>query len=386
MTIAADVPFFVTRDGAVLGAADAIHEALGVRVVAPHEMVRHFDLLRREEEYRPRRLCFGAGVTSALARASDLERLVEAMHSGQPVSEPRRHTLARVREMLADPERFEATCIETPDELLAAYLVDKACADRLHVPFFTVSRSPLGRTAARHYGDAIAVRAAREGRRVVHITDGCGRVADALVELGFSREPEGWIKLALPGAMSAGDASQKVRKIGEACPAATALAMRIGAELELIANSPVSPALRAAHIERVLWPAKLTDTGLPCFLVPIQARWAKELFDVDLALGTLFGANPSLVLNSENVYYRAARPAVVTAPRSVPEIDPPSLTAILTSAPPRVWPGKRSTTGREPTRTARCCPRPRNAAPTQPLRHTPASRAGQPGRTSSRSE
>jgi hypothetical protein len=51
--------------------------------------------------------------------------------------------------------------------------------------------------------------------------------------------------------------------------------------------------------------------------VPIQPRWAKELFDRELAEGTLFGANPSLVLNSENVYYRAARPEVISAPARV---------------------------------------------------------------------
>jgi hypothetical protein len=41
------------------------------------------------------------------------------------------------------------------------------------------------------------------------------------------------------------------------------------------------------------------------------------MFDHGLAELTLFGANPNLVLNCENIYYRAARPAVMTAPARV---------------------------------------------------------------------
>ncbi len=70
-------------------------------------------------------------------------------------------------------------------------------------------------------------------------------------------------------------------------------------------------------MERALWPAKILDTGLPCFIVPIQPYWAQNLFDVSLAERTLFGADPQLAMNSENAYYRAAKPAVVRAPGRV---------------------------------------------------------------------
>lgn len=70
----------------------------------------------------------------------------------------------------------------------------------------------------------------------------------------------------------------------------------------------------AVDIERLLWPAKIVDAAIPTFLVPIQPVWAQELFDTKLSDQTLFGALKRLTLNREGVYYRASRPAVLSAP------------------------------------------------------------------------
>ncbi len=60
-----------------------------------------------------------------------------------------------------------------------------------------------------------------------------------------------------------------------------------------------------SEIERLLWPAKITDAAIPTFIIPIRPEWAKELFDEELANQTLFGATPELALNRESVYYRS---------------------------------------------------------------------------------
>jgi len=317
MTVAAEVTFFVTRDREVLDTADALEEALGVEVMSPHEVVRRFDELRREEDYRPRRLFFGPDVTSTLARAEDVDRLADLMHLGQAAPEPKRRTLGRLRDMMASPDRFQATCIEKDGELLAAYIVERPSPERLMVPFFAVASSPLGRTAARHYAEAVTGLAAGEQRQIVQVAHAGSRVGEALAELGFSLEEDGWIKIALPVVLPPESAANEVERLGSGSPSAAPLATRVANELREIARLPGVARTRAADVERALWPAKLTATGVPSFIVPIQPRWAKDLFDRELAAGTLFGATPNLVLNCENVYYRAARPAVVTAPARV---------------------------------------------------------------------
>jgi hypothetical protein len=44
-------------------------------------------------------------------------------------------------------------------------------------------------------------------------------------------------------------------------------------------------------------------------MVPIWTDWAMQLFDFNIASQDLFGGEPSLLLNVENVYYRAASPS-----------------------------------------------------------------------------
>ncbi len=68
------------------------------------------------------------------------------------------------------------------------------------------------------------------------------------------------------------------------------------------------------EIENYLWPIKIVDIDIPCFIVPVQPRWAMHLFEERLAGQTLLGATPEIALADENVYYRARRPRVLSAP------------------------------------------------------------------------
>ena len=72
-----------------------------------------------------------------------------------------------------------------------------------------------------------------------------------------------------------------------------------------------------ALAEQYLWPAKIRDARIPCFIVPIRPQWARELFDEDLASQDLFGPSVEVALNVENVYYRNARPQLPKSPARV---------------------------------------------------------------------
>lgn len=63
----------------------------------------------------------------------------------------------------------------------------------------------------------------------------------------------------------------------------------------------------AAILEHDRWPLKVTDAGIPTFVVPIRPHWAEQLFDSTLAAGTLFGRDGGLGLSREHVYYRKPR-------------------------------------------------------------------------------
>lgn len=316
MAIAGDVTFFVTRDQEVLDFADYLYDAFGLQVMPPHEIIRCFDELRREDDYRPRRLFLGPDVRSSLARAEDLEALADLVHQGNAAPEPYRRTLGRLRDMLADPDRFQITLIRKGTELLAAYALDRTQFGELVVPLLAVPPTPLGRTAARHYTEWLSNIAASESRLLIRVENVGTRLVEALTELDFSQEGDAWLKLTLNLAMPADELAIELERAATAIPRALPLARRMAETVRAIA-SPSSGATHTAAAERALWPAKITSSRLPSFLVPIRPDWAKDLFDQGLAELTLFGANPNLVLNCENVYYRAARPAVITAPSRV---------------------------------------------------------------------
>ena len=54
--IAAEVPFFVTHDNAMLERSNVIYEKYGLSILHPTDLINRFDVLRREAEYRPSRL------------------------------------------------------------------------------------------------------------------------------------------------------------------------------------------------------------------------------------------------------------------------------------------------------------------------------------------
>lgn len=320
MSIAGGVTYFVTRDTGLLDVAIQIEERFGMVVLSPHEVINRFDELRREEAYRPRRIFLGPRIRTAIAKAGDVERVVEFLHEGEPLREPRRRTTGQVKAMLALPDRFTLTLVEQDGSLFAAYVVDVGDADTLRVPYFAVAATALGRTAARHYAEHLVALAARLRRRLL-VVGAVVRADEGLRDAGFWEEQGvGWTKLAIPLWSDTTGVAQEVEDVGRTCAIAAPLARRIASELRalpVVGPGLARPRADLVALERTLWPAKISETGLPCFIVPIQPRWAKDLFDRELAEGTLFGANPQLALNSENVYYRAARPSIITAPARV---------------------------------------------------------------------
>jgi hypothetical protein len=65
------------------------------------------------------------------------------------------------------------------------------------------------------------------------------------------------------------------------------------------------PRISTMHsIEKRVWPAMVTDSDAPCYLVPIKPRWAQALFDSKAGDSKLFAPPADLLLRFENAYYR----------------------------------------------------------------------------------
>lgn len=71
------------------------------------------------------------------------------------------------------------------------------------------------------------------------------------------------------------------------------------------------------EIEHRLFPLKIWDIDIPCYVVPIKSIWAGQLFDYKISGETLFGAEPDKLWNIENVYFRHTRPITEIAPARI---------------------------------------------------------------------
>lgn len=167
-------------------------------------------------------------------------------------------------------------------------------SDRLRVV-----NSGLADTLARQMLFQLRQRARDHGATIIKITDRYLSAPARLAALndGF-REQDGdyhafAVDLCAPAAEVEHHTSANARQAGIPEPAPLKSDM---------------PAVVAAELERTWWPAKLIDSQLPTYLIPIQQRFAAELLGVPEGL---IPRQDSLGLAREHVYYRSpvgARP------------------------------------------------------------------------------
>jgi hypothetical protein len=269
-------------------------------VLDPDHLVTHLDEVARAWAYQPARLQ-GSAYDQVRAGADDEPRLLEFL--GRTSGETR----GELRDLLRKLAREEVPrwLIRTSDEpAIACYAAHLDGA---------VLRVPLLRTAGSHQlSDTIARqllwllrRDAREhGARVVDVSD---RHVGGVLTRAMASDPfhdcgdhrYAWVIPMCGTSHDIGRAANEARRLVDVGP---------GPLLR-----PGLPSHTAAEIERSLWPAKLTDSALPHYVIPIQPRWSGDLLGYPIQLTT----RPiELSLGREQVYYRADD-ARLTAPARV---------------------------------------------------------------------
>jgi predicted nucleic acid-binding protein/GNAT superfamily N-acetyltransferase len=313
-SIAADVQFFVTRDRELLKEDDEIYGRFGTRIVRPSDLVINQDRLMREIEYQP-------------ARLAGSQIKIERVHSGQSSSleetfrAPQEETKAELRQRLqpclADPHIFEAAIVQSAEQPLALIVYGRQNQRELEIPVFRVMRGSLSATLSRYLVLRTVLISSGEERVLTKVTDTrlSDDVIDALQESGFVFTDGIWIKANLSVVETVEELASRLASLSNHFPQTSQYFQEMINVLKTA--HPTNNIQLLLRIERSLWPAKITDIDIPAFVVPIWPVWAMHLFDPDIARQDLFGAEPSLIFNVENVYYRASRPKVLSAPARI---------------------------------------------------------------------
>jgi len=314
--IAGDADFFVTRDSDLLGVASDVRREFGLRIVRPWQLVVQLDELVRETDYSPERLQGCRMETARIRTEEDEDALAKAFQCFD-LREKKSDFIRRMRDLLAKPRVVEARLIRDGARPIAFIAYDRAVDHELAVPFVRVRRGPIAATLRRHLLVQSVMLAAREGRPVTRVTEPFlpPHLYEALQKAGFASSDAGWVRFSIAVAAAGNELARHLRELaGEL----TEWGLPLREYARRIRRATASgDTTELWGIEGKLWPAKIADLHVPCFIVPIRPAWAMSLFDAQLAKWRLFGAEEELALSSENVYYRSVRPGGLVAPARV---------------------------------------------------------------------
>ncbi|MFE1781522.1 GNAT family N-acetyltransferase [Streptomyces sp. NPDC059506] len=289
-TSCAGLQVLATRAPMLARLADVAWETARVRVVSPATVTLHVDELRQAQMYRPADL-MGTEFRSSEVASGTEEELVAFLHQsghddGSAFAERLRSlntdTVAWHRELLRDGEGHPVA--------LYAWALD---GRTLVVPVLRTASHALEETLARQLLFLLK-RLGREcGAEIVRISDPypseAARVAAG--DDGFFEHDGRLVALLVNVCGTAAEVET----------AAGGLARELTVETATLQAG--MPAEVAAVVERAWWPAKVIDSELPSFLVPIEPRWSTELFNVP---AMLIPRSDALGISREHVYYRSS--------------------------------------------------------------------------------
>ena len=281
----------------------------------PTDLIIHQDALVREMEYQPARLA-GSLIKTQRVQSEQIQFLQENFRA--PQDETKSDFRNRLLSCLSDPQSCHTKIIQGNDGPLAVIAYRLKREDRLEISVFRVSAGALDSTLARYLVFQTVINATQEFRRkLIVVTDDylAEEVISALLENGFVKIDSMWVRSSILAVEKAQTLRSRLHKIGRHIPFAKEYFHKIAT----IISSGVEDEKRSAllEVEKSLWPTKIIDLGIPAFVIPIQPKWAKDLFDSELASQTLFGSNPGLIFRSENVYYRSSQQKILEAPARI---------------------------------------------------------------------
>ena len=314
MAAADRVPYFVTRDTALLDSASKIDTSLRIAVVRPCDIIARTHAELTDQSLSPRPLS-GSKLSVRPFVAADIDNLVRTFQSfGQ--KERKGPLVGVLRNSLALAEKSKGLVIQARDDTLQGLLVLGVAENETAIQILRTTRGTRGDVISRHLVWLAMQEASRVGHSVTglldkHVPPAAQR---ALGVLGFRPAGNGMAKLNGICVRTTAGLAKTIRTMRSVYDDHT----WIDATADAIERDRSGlPRPLVYEFERAMWPAKLLDTSLPSYVVPIHPEWAAQLFHTQLAEQSLFGSDPKLMLRLENVYYRSPRPKRIQAPARV---------------------------------------------------------------------
>lgn len=309
--ISGGIKYFVTRDEDLLALGPELDDKYGVSLFRPSDLIIYLDEIENKSEYQPVRLS-GTNFSITPLKAGEQAR-IEAIFISGAAGERKVEFERFIRGVIADPENSECfVCRNAEGEIQALFAFRHNREGSLEIPLLRIRVSPLCPTISRHLVYKSLLEAASKSLILVKFTDKFMSTSSvkAILEASFTKIDGEYYRPTLTGIASRSVISKNLIGIFRKFPRLEFLETLA---LDISRPSPKEDASVTLDYERLIWPGKISDAEVDCFIVPIRPFYAQQLFDAESASGDLLGAG-NLILNRELAYYRSKSPGILTAP------------------------------------------------------------------------
>lgn len=304
--ISSGIRYFITLDERILDLAETLYQAFSIHIIRPVDFILLIDEYSNAMDYHSLRMS-GANYESGRMKTQEAIKLVKLFAGRMPnanqsdlrkiivkcASDKSRGIVRTIKDNSGKTIAFYCTLMNSDDMVLECVRVLKL---RITNVLFQQIIKDIIQTAILRKVTRIIV---RESSLDIN-------QCDILESFGFMRKKNVWEKVVLKGMFSF-----DVLSTLEPVKAEPDLKHSLGEVSK--ADEPLRNLLKL-KIERQLWPAKILDLDLPCYIIPIRPHWASQLFDFYASSSDLFGAKETLAWSRENVYYRNVKPVSERAP------------------------------------------------------------------------
>lgn len=296
--IAAEIPYFLTYDEAVINKKEEIKARYGIEIFTPQEFFLKIDQLLHSEDYAPVLLKGVVFHTVARLDAHGIQKHVrEFYYIGN-------------RGRKSDFENAVMGCVNSGGELYTVNAQEKCLAfyglqvneNNATIHFLRISDGPLKGSLLCQIVTNTLQECVAQGKRKILLLEKYldEEQKDTLLRFGFLVLENGtFVKYIRSEVITQNEIEALLRSEG------------------LESKTGTWNKEKMVRMELSFFPLKILDLDIPTYIIPIRAYWAGQLFDATISGENLFGARPDKLWSIENVYYRHTKPLKEIAPARI---------------------------------------------------------------------
>lgn len=316
--VAAGAGVFVTRDGGWLNneISEYIENLYGLRILSPGEFINSVDELNSPSDYSPIKLA-GLNLEYSKMQSSDFSLVVSTFFQKSGLRKKAFEN--RVRQWIGASDQYFVLLIKakgTPVSLIAYEMQNET----MSVKTFLINTGKIKPSLQSTFIKRIAFKLLDEahkgnGRAIKINKEGLDRdICGVLRDCGFFDDGDCLLRIIKAEVIHAKDL-QPIKALPDNSPLNIAIS-RFANDRCIGTFTPE----QVVNLEKAMWPMKFSDANIPCFIVPIKASYAIQLFDENLynqESDFFENDKPEPALSIENVYFKTEKHSVPQAPARI---------------------------------------------------------------------